>query len=58
MRSHRVFFSTDLNSGLLQDTGRGRELLRSGTPMKRYGKAEETVGSAILLASEAAAQAA
>jgi NAD(P)-dependent dehydrogenase (short-subunit alcohol dehydrogenase family) len=47
-------FPTDLNSGLLQDTGRGRELLMR-TPMKRYGKAEETVGAAILLASEAAA---
>ncbi len=47
-------FPTALNSELLQGTDRGQELLMR-TPMKRFGNAEEVVGAAILLASEAAA---
>lgn len=46
-------FPTALNSELLQGTERGRELLMR-TPMKRFGNADEVVGAAILLASEAA----
>jgi NAD(P)-dependent dehydrogenase (short-subunit alcohol dehydrogenase family) len=46
-------FRTDLNSGLLDGTDRGRELL-ARTPMKRFGKITELVGTAILLASDAA----
>lgn len=46
-------FRTDLNSALLDSTERGRELLMR-TPMRRFGKAEELIGAAILLASEAA----
>lgn len=46
-------FRTELNSGLLDGTDRGRELL-TRTPMKRFGKITELVGSAILLASDAA----
>jgi NAD(P)-dependent dehydrogenase (short-subunit alcohol dehydrogenase family) len=46
-------FPTALNSELLQGTNRGQELMMR-TPMKRYGGAEEVVGAAILLASEAA----
>jgi NAD(P)-dependent dehydrogenase (short-subunit alcohol dehydrogenase family) len=46
-------FPTAMNSELLQGSGRGQELLMR-TPMKRYGNAEEVVGAAILLASEAA----
>lgn len=46
-------FRTDLNSSLLDGTERGREFLMR-TPMKRFGKAEELVGVAVLLASEAA----
>jgi NAD(P)-dependent dehydrogenase (short-subunit alcohol dehydrogenase family) len=46
-------FPTALNSELLQGTERGRELLMR-TPMKRFGSADEVVGAAILLASEAA----
>lgn len=46
-------FPTALNSELLQGTHRGRELLMR-TPMRRFGDAEEVVGAAILLASEAA----
>jgi NAD(P)-dependent dehydrogenase (short-subunit alcohol dehydrogenase family) len=44
---------TALNSELLHGTNRGQELL-TRTPMKRFGDAEELVGAAILLASEAA----
>ena len=43
---------TALNRALLQ-TGRGQELL-TRTPMKRYGTAEEIVGTAVYLASDAA----
>lgn len=47
-------FKTDLNSDLLDQTGRGAELLLR-TPMNRFGRAEEVVGAAIYLASDAAA---
>ncbi|MGH9524652.1 MAG: SDR family NAD(P)-dependent oxidoreductase [Terriglobales bacterium] len=46
-------FRTDLNSALLDGTGRGQELLLR-TPMKRFGNLEELVGATIFLASEAA----
>ena len=46
-------FLTELNSALLTGTDRGRELL-TRTPMKRFGKIEELVGTAIFLSSAAA----
>jgi NAD(P)-dependent dehydrogenase (short-subunit alcohol dehydrogenase family) len=46
-------FPTALNSDLLQGTARGQELLMR-TPMKKFGNAEDVVGAAILLASDAA----
>lgn len=46
-------FRTDLNSGLLDGTARGQELLMR-TPMQRFGKVEELIGAAIFLASDAA----
>jgi len=46
-------FRTDLNAGLLDGTDRGREFLLR-TPMKRFGKPEELVGAAVLLASGSA----
>ena len=46
-------FRTDLNRKLLDETERGRELLMR-TPMKRFGCAEELIGAAVLLASDAA----
>jgi NAD(P)-dependent dehydrogenase (short-subunit alcohol dehydrogenase family) len=46
-------FRTDLNAALLDGTDRGREL-KMRTPMGRFGQAEELVGAAILLASDAA----
>ncbi len=46
-------FRTDLNAKLLDGTERGREFL-TRTPMKRFGKAEELVGTAVLLASDGA----
>jgi len=46
-------FRTALNADLLDNTDRGRELL-SRTPMARFGKAEELVGAAVYLASDAA----
>jgi len=46
-------FRTDLNKDLLDNTDRGRELL-TRTPMGRFGRGEELVGAAILLASDAA----
>jgi NAD(P)-dependent dehydrogenase (short-subunit alcohol dehydrogenase family) len=46
-------FRTDLNSALLDGTGRGNEFLLR-TPMRRFGKVEELVGAAVFLASEAA----
>jgi NAD(P)-dependent dehydrogenase (short-subunit alcohol dehydrogenase family) len=45
-------FRTELNSGLLDGTDRGRELLMR-TPMKRFGNIPELVGVTILLASDA-----
>lgn len=47
-------FRTDLNAALLDGTERGREFL-TRTPMGRYGKAEELVGAAVFLASDACA---
>lgn len=46
-------FRTDLNSALLDGTPRGKELLMR-TPMGRFGRTEELVGAAVLLASDAA----
>ena len=46
-------FRTALNEKLLDGTPRGEELLLR-TPMRRFGRVEELVGSAIFLASEAA----
>lgn len=46
-------FKTELNAALIESTERGRELLRR-TPMRRFGQASELVGTAILLASDAA----
>ncbi len=46
-------FRTDLNKHLLDNSERGRELLLR-TPMRRFGQAEELVGAAVLLASDAA----
>ena len=46
-------FRTALNEKLLDGTERGKEFLIR-TPMRRFGRVEELVGSAIFLASEAA----
>ena len=46
-------FRTALNEKLLDGTPRGEELLLR-TPMRRFGRVEELVGSTIFLASEAA----
>ncbi len=46
-------FRTDLNTKLLDETGRGKEFLLR-TPMGRFGKTDELVGAAIYLASDAA----
>jgi NAD(P)-dependent dehydrogenase (short-subunit alcohol dehydrogenase family) len=46
-------FRTAMNEKLLDGTARGQEFLLR-TPMRRFGKVEELVGSAIFLASEAA----
>jgi len=46
-------FRTELNAALLDGTERGREFL-TRTPMRRFGKPEELVGAAVLLASDAA----
>lgn len=46
-------FPTELNSKLILDTPRGRELLMR-TPLRRFGKPEELVGVAVLLSSDAA----
>jgi NAD(P)-dependent dehydrogenase (short-subunit alcohol dehydrogenase family) len=45
-------FRTDLNAALLDGTERGKEL-RMRTPMGRFGRSDELVGAAILLASDA-----
>lgn len=47
-------FRTALNAELLDKSERGKELLMR-TPMGRFGKTEELVGSAIFLASDASA---
>jgi len=46
-------FPTELNVSLVNGTARGQELLMR-TPMARFGKPEELVGAAILLASDGA----
>jgi len=46
-------FPTELNDQLLEGTERGREIL-TRTPMHRFGRPEELVGAATLLASDAA----
>ena len=46
-------FRTALNAELLDHTPRGKELL-ARTPMGRFGQAQELVGAAVYLASEAA----
>ena len=46
-------FRTALNSELLDNTPRGKELLLR-TPMGRFGQTEELVGAAVYLASDAA----
>ena len=45
-------FRTALNQKLLDESDRGKELLMR-TPMGRFGKTEELVGSAVFLASDA-----
>jgi len=47
-------FRTALNADLLDKSERGKEL-RMRTPMGRFGKTEELVGSAVFLASDASA---
>jgi NAD(P)-dependent dehydrogenase (short-subunit alcohol dehydrogenase family) len=46
-------FPTELNSQLITGTPRGKEILMR-TPMARFGRPEELVGVAVLLASDAA----
>jgi len=46
-------FPTELNTELLNGTERGKEIL-TRTPMHRFGKPDELVGPAVLLASDAA----
>jgi NAD(P)-dependent dehydrogenase (short-subunit alcohol dehydrogenase family) len=46
-------FPTELNADLIQGTARGNELLIR-TPMGRFGRPEELVGAAVLLASDGA----
>jgi NAD(P)-dependent dehydrogenase (short-subunit alcohol dehydrogenase family) len=46
-------FPTELNSEIVKDTPRGREIL-TRTPMRRFGNPEELVGTAVLLASDGA----
>ncbi|MGA2205178.1 MAG: glucose 1-dehydrogenase [Terracidiphilus sp.] len=46
-------YRTDINAKLLDSTPRGREILMR-TPMGRYGRPEELVGAAVLLASDGA----
>lgn len=46
-------FRTALNTDLLDNTERGRELLMR-TPVGRFGKVEELIGAAVFLASDAA----
>jgi len=46
-------FPTDLNRKLIEGTPRGNELL-ARTPLRRFGRAEELVGAAVYLSSDAA----
>ena len=46
-------FPTELNREIIMGTPRGSELLMR-TPMRRFGKPEELVGAAVLLASDGA----
>jgi NAD(P)-dependent dehydrogenase (short-subunit alcohol dehydrogenase family) len=46
-------FRTDINAALLDGTDRGREL-KLRTPMARFGRTDELIGAAILLASDCA----
>jgi NAD(P)-dependent dehydrogenase (short-subunit alcohol dehydrogenase family) len=46
-------FPTEMTAPLILGTPRGKELLQR-TPMARFGKPEELVGTAVLLASDAA----
>ena len=46
-------FRTSLNAQLLDGTDRGREL-KMRTPLGRFGKVDELIGIAVLLASDAA----
>lgn len=46
-------FPTELNEDLVSGTARGREMLMR-TPMRRFGRPEELVGVAVLLASDGA----
>ena len=46
-------FPTELNEDLVSGIARGREMLMR-TPMRRFGKPEELVGVAVLLASDGA----
>jgi NAD(P)-dependent dehydrogenase (short-subunit alcohol dehydrogenase family) len=46
-------FPTEMTNGIVNGTARGQELL-ARTPMHRFGKPEELVGAAVLLASDAA----
>jgi NAD(P)-dependent dehydrogenase (short-subunit alcohol dehydrogenase family) len=46
-------FPTELNKKLIMGTARGNEMLMR-TPMRRFGRPEELVGAAILLASDGA----
>jgi NAD(P)-dependent dehydrogenase (short-subunit alcohol dehydrogenase family) len=47
------FFPTAMNDSLLSGTERGREILMR-TPMRRFGRPEELIGAAVLLASDGA----
>jgi NAD(P)-dependent dehydrogenase (short-subunit alcohol dehydrogenase family) len=45
-------FPTDINAHMVEGTPRGEEL-KMRTPMRRFGRPQEIVGTAIFLASEA-----
>jgi NAD(P)-dependent dehydrogenase (short-subunit alcohol dehydrogenase family) len=46
-------FPTGMNNGMISETPRGAEML-TRTPMRRFGRPEELIGVAVLLASESA----
>jgi len=46
-------FPTEMNGHLVMGTARGKEILMR-TPMRRFGKSEELIGIAVMLASDAA----